>query len=174
MTRGRGRLLSRAGLCVLGALVLSGGMAACSDTDDERLRAEEIERAEADARREERAAQRSEAAITEAEELREELDELRGGGGGQEPAQSPAPSSRAPAPSPAGGGGASSCGDDLSVNSQTSCPFARVVRDAYEASGGSSRVRASSPVTGETYTMTCTSGAPVVCTGGNNAAVYIR
>ncbi|MCP9490417.1 MAG: hypothetical protein MSC31_11160 [Solirubrobacteraceae bacterium MAG38_C4-C5] len=148
-------------------------MAACSDTEEEGLRAEEIERAEADARREERAAQRSEEAITEAEALREELDELRGGGQ-EETARPPAPSP-ATAPSPAnGGGGSSSCGDGLSVNSQTSCPFARVVRDAYEASGRSSRVQATSPVTGETYTMTCTSSASTVCTGGNNAAVYIR
>jgi hypothetical protein len=159
---------------VLGALALSGGVAACSNADEERLQADEVERAEADARREERAAQRSEAAMTEAEELREELEELRGeGGDGEEPARSQAPSST-PSPSSAGGGGSSSCGDGLSVNSQTSCPFARVVRDAYEASGGGSRVRASSPVTGETYTMSCSGGVPVVCTGGNNAAVYIR
>jgi hypothetical protein len=145
-------------------------MAACSDAEEERLRADEIARAEADARREEGAAQRSEAAMAEAEKLREELEELEGDGG--EPA--PTPSSPAPAPSPAGGGGSSSCGDGLSVNSATSCPFARSVRDAYEASGGGSRVQASSPVTGETYTMSCSGGVPVVCTGGNNAAVYIR
>lgn len=161
MTRGGGGSLVRAGLCLLGALALSGGLAACSDSDEERLRADETERAAADARREERAAQRSEAAMKEAEELREELEELKDGGGQQS----------APAPS---GGGSSSCGDGLSVNSQTTCPFARAVRDAYEASGGRSRVRASSPVTGETYTLNCSGGMPVVCTGGNNAAVYIR
>lgn len=70
--------------------------------------------------------------------------------------------------------GTSSCGNGLSVNSVTSCPFAESVRDAWESSGGSSVIEAYSPVTGELYTMTCSGGAPVVCSGGNNARVYIR
>lgn len=76
--------------------------------------------------------------------------------------------STAPAPAP------SSCGDGVSVNSVTSCPFGRSVKDAYEASGGASVIEAYSPVTGTTYTMTCSSGIPTVCRGGNNAVVTIR
>jgi hypothetical protein len=79
----------------------------------------------------------------------------------------------------AGSGGGSAtgtrdCGDGLSVNSVTSCPFARSVRDAFEASGGAEVVEAYSPVTGEVYTMTCSRGIPTVCRGGNNAVVTIR
>ncbi|WP_372790798.1 hypothetical protein [Paraconexibacter sp.] len=70
--------------------------------------------------------------------------------------------------------GTTSCGDGLSVNSVTSCPFARNVRDAYEASGGSSVIDVYSPVTKLTYTLTCSGGVPVVCRGGDGAVVYIR
>ena len=67
-----------------------------------------------------------------------------------------------------------SCGDGLSVNSVTTCPFARNVRDAYEGSGGDSRIEVYSPVTSRTYTMSCTGGVPTVCRGGSGAVVYIR
>jgi len=67
-----------------------------------------------------------------------------------------------------------SCGDGVSVNSVTTCPFARNVRDAYQSSGGASVIDVYSPVTGQTYTMNCTGGVPTVCRGGNNAVVYIR
>ena len=70
--------------------------------------------------------------------------------------------------------GSTSCENGLSVNSVTSCSFARSVRDAYDTSGGASSIDAFSPVTGQTYTMRCSGAIPVVCTGGNSAAVYIR
>jgi hypothetical protein len=72
-------------------------------------------------------------------------------------------------------GGSASCGDGLTVNSNTSCTFAQIVKDEYLASGGGNRtIDVYSPVTGQTYAMTCSGGAPTVCRGGNNAAVYIR
>lgn len=62
----------------------------------------------------------------------------------------------------------------------TSCPFAEAVRQAYaqSAAAASSRaprsVVATSPVTGRTYTMNCVAeGQMVVCTGGENAVVYV-
>ncbi len=73
-----------------------------------------------------------------------------------------------------GSTGTTDCGSGLSVNSVTTCPFARNVRDAYEGSGGSSVIDVYSPVTKITYTMTCTGGVPTVCRGGNGAIVYIR
>ena len=76
---------------------------------------------------------------------------------------------------PAAGGAAqtSSCGGDLSVGPNTSCPFAANVEQAYaQSGGGNTDVTASSPTTGQTYTMHCTAGTPHVCTGGNNASVY--
>jgi serine/threonine protein kinase len=69
----------------------------------------------------------------------------------------------------------SSCGGDLSVGPDTSCPFAQNVEKAYdESSGGETDVSAYSPATGETYTMHCTSELPHICTGGKGAAVYFN
>jgi len=60
----------------------------------------------------------------------------------------------------------------VSVNADTSCPFAENVESAWEASGDGS-VTAYSPVTGLDYTMYCsdTGTGYVLCTGGNNASV---
>lgn len=61
-------------------------------------------------------------------------------------------------------------------SSVTSCDFAASVRSAYigaGGSGGSMVVNAYSPVTGQVYTMSCSGGPPVTCSGGNNAVVYI-
>jgi RNA polymerase subunit RPABC4/transcription elongation factor Spt4 len=72
-------------------------------------------------------------------------------------------------------GGTTSCGGDLFVGPNTSCPFARNVEAAYARSGGGNTpVTAYSPVTGLTYTIDCTGGAPHVCTGGttHNASIY--
>jgi hypothetical protein len=65
-----------------------------------------------------------------------------------------------------------SCGDGIIVNSATSCPFAIRVRDAYASDGGPV-VYVYSPVTGQTYAMTCTPGpdAQTTCRGGDNAVV---
>ncbi|MGS2805714.1 protein kinase domain-containing protein [Nocardia sp. MW-W600-9] len=59
----------------------------------------------------------------------------------------------------------------------TSCGFAEAVRAAYVGGGtapGPRPVVAASPVTGRTYTMTCTpEGKLVTCIGGENAVVYV-
>jgi hypothetical protein len=59
----------------------------------------------------------------------------------------------------------------ISVNADTSCPFAENVESAWESSGGSGSVSAYSPVTGLAYTMSCTASGTgyEVCTGGDNA-----
>lgn len=58
-------------------------------------------------------------------------------------------------------------------NSGTSCQFALNTAEAYHAYGnGSEPFDVYSPVTGLTYTMTCTS-AGSVCRGGNDALVYL-
>jgi hypothetical protein len=64
------------------------------------------------------------------------------------------------------------CGNGVRVNSNTSCPFARYVAEGYR-SEGPGVIRAYSPVTNDTYAMTCESGNPAVCRGGNDAIVYI-
>lgn len=69
----------------------------------------------------------------------------------------------------------SSCGGNLSVGPNTSCAFGILVERAYfQSGGGSGIVNAYSPVTQQTYVMTCTAGAPTICRGGNNASVFIR
>ncbi len=87
-----------------------------------------------------------------------------GGGGGATPGTAYAP--------PSGGGGQTPCGGGLSVGPNTTCAFAENVRSAYGASGPGT-VAVFSPVTNQTYSMTCNNQASgVVCTGGNNASVY--
>lgn len=72
--------------------------------------------------------------------------------------------------------GTTSCGGELSVGPNTTCPFAANVRTAYEEElgAGSGVVYAYSPVTEKLYEMLCTAGTPHVCTGGNDASVYFR
>ncbi|MFI6867290.1 protein kinase [Nocardia sp. NPDC050406] len=61
----------------------------------------------------------------------------------------------------------------------TSCPFAEEVRRAYASATGNTpgapaSVVAVSPVTGRSYTMSCTAaGKLVTCVGGENAVVYV-
>ena len=65
----------------------------------------------------------------------------------------------------------------IEVGSPTSCAFAANVRSAYLSAGpkGEARVvTATSPVTGDTYRMSCGPELGiVVCRGGNNAVVHI-
>jgi Glucodextranase, domain B len=63
------------------------------------------------------------------------------------------------------------CGNQLTVGPDTTCSFAESVRQKYNEAG-SGTYEVYSPVTEKTYSMTCSSGTPVVCTGGNNASVY--
>ncbi len=72
-----------------------------------------------------------------------------------------------------GGGGDKECGDGLYVSSTTSCEFARNVRDEYfRVPGASVEIHVYSPVTHQTYTMSCVqTDNRVTCRGGNNAVV---
>jgi hypothetical protein len=65
------------------------------------------------------------------------------------------------------------CGDGVFAGPNTSCPFAKNVRDAYfSVPGDSVEVDAYSPVTGKTYRMNCVkTGDTVTCRGGNEAVV---
>ncbi|WP_420040740.1 serine/threonine-protein kinase [Gordonia sp. MP11Mi] len=80
----------------------------------------------------------------------------------------------APSPPP----GTASCGGGVGVaTSVTSCEFAANVGAVYLQQGPKGEARtivASSPVTGDSYTMSCTpETGVVVCRGGNNAVVVI-
>ena len=90
----------------------------------------------------------------------------RGGGGGGGGGGSGSGGGGAP-PAPA----MKSCGSGVYANGNTTCPFAHNVRNEYYNSGQSSVIRVHSPVTGSTYTMSCSSRSPHTCTGGNDASV---
>jgi cytoskeletal protein RodZ len=64
-----------------------------------------------------------------------------------------------------------------SGNDATSCPFAQNVGAAYaelgETTGPVTLSGVTSPVTGQSYDLTCDFTSPVRCTGGNNAVVYL-
>ena len=88
-----------------------------------------------------------------------------GGGGGEEEGGGTA------------GGGlptdAVNCGAGVYARSgNTSCNFALNVASDYFSSPSNS-FDSYSPATGKLYRMSCSGAAPVICTGGNNAAVYI-
>jgi len=71
-----------------------------------------------------------------------------------------------------GGGGPHDCGSGVTANNGgTTCSFALNVAEQYRASGGASAIQVYSPVTKQTYTMSCVGASTTTCTGGNNASV---
>lgn len=67
-----------------------------------------------------------------------------------------------------------SCGSGVYAGSNTSCPFALNVQQAWSASGVTDgTVYAYSPATGQSYAMSCTEAGAgsIECSGGNNAYV---
>jgi hypothetical protein len=92
-----------------------------------------------------------------------------------DPTSGPAPSGATPAiayEAPAGTvSNETPCGGGLAVGPHTTCAFAENVRSAYDANGPGTVV-VYSPVTQQTYAMTCSTATTVVCTGGNDASVY--
>jgi heat shock protein HslJ len=97
-----------------------------------------------------------------------------GGSAGAEDATAQPNPSEAATPAVAHASGDSDetdCGDELSVGADTTCAFAESVRSAYEGSGPGTVV-AYSTMTHKTYSMMCSAGDPVVCTGGDRASVY--
>ncbi|WP_122820372.1 hypothetical protein [Varibaculum vaginae] len=83
---------------------------------------------------------------------------------------------------PAGFAACSGMGGAVLVNGVTSCDFAENVTSDYFSSGGSSVIHdVYSPVTGKYYDMSCSGvgtdssgNSWALCTGGNDAQVYIR
>lgn len=169
----RGRLL-----CITTIAVgLIGGLAACGSDDAGRqtAQADAIAGAKAEGRREALNEERLKDAASEAKKLQAQINALKKHARSRQTQGGGATSATASGSSPAPySSGTSSCGDGLSVNSVTTCPFARNVRAAYERSGGATTLEVDSPVTGRTYTMRCSPGIPTVCSGGDNAKVYIR
>jgi serine/threonine-protein kinase len=82
------------------------------------------------------------------------------------------PTSSSPTPLPPD---ARLCSDGVGVKTlTTSCVFGLNVAREYRLSGGAGEITAYSPKTHTTYTMSCSGGDQVVCTGGEDAIVYIN
>ena len=161
----------RLAIVVVAALAGGGaaaGLSACGGSGDSEPSAEQVASIKREVLREERAKRRAEEAEQELKKLRGEVEKLKKG-------RVPRAAAPGGGSTPPGGssGGSSACGNGVSVNSVTTCPFAANVAAAFYADGPGT-VYASSPVTGQTYAMQCSGGVPTVCTGGNGAAVYIR
>lgn len=97
---------------------------------------------------------------------------------GQPSSQEPSRLQSTPASSPSSAASlpdsVTHCTASVGAGGATSCDFAQNVAAAIPAgSNGDAVVRAASPVTGKTYTMTCKAGSVVVCRGGNDAEVYV-
>jgi hypothetical protein len=150
--------------------LLAGTAIGCGSDDGKLARAREEGRQQAlDQQRANEAAAEAARQRRQVARLRREVGALKqrsssGGGSGSNASPSPSSSSS----------GSTSCGDGLSVNSVTSCSFARNVRDEYQYGGGGPVIEVYSPVTKHTYVMRCSGGVTTVCTGGNGASVYIR
>lgn len=163
------RLLSTAFVVIgTGAVATISG---CGSSSDDNLSADQVATVKAEALREFKAEQRRKDADRKLAQIEKELKQLKKSKKKDDKRAVPSASSGGNSASSAPSG--SSCGGGISVNSVTSCSFASNVASAFY-SHGSGTVYATSPVTGQTYAMSCSGGVPTVCTGGNGAAVYIR
>ncbi|HKG03043.1 MAG TPA: hypothetical protein VKB03_07665 [Conexibacter sp.] len=161
-----GRRIVQIATALAVGLTAAGTLTACGSSDAPS--AEQVARIKEQARRETLAQVRRNKAERDLRKLRSDIEQIKRERSSGASGSTPVPSTSS------GASGSTACGDGLSVNSVTSCPFARNVRDTYEGSGGASTIDVYSPVTAQTYRMSCSGGVPVVCTGGNGAAVYIR
>ncbi|HKP90085.1 MAG TPA: hypothetical protein VJT75_08945 [Thermoleophilaceae bacterium] len=107
-------------------------------------------------------------------QLQRQLREQKGSGGSDAPGpsgDSPGGSGIPGTPGPLAGSRA--CGDGVTAGPNTTCAFARNVRDDYwRLGGGDISVSSYSSALGRDVTMSCHSGTTHTCTGGNNASVY--
>lgn len=155
----------------VGIAALAAAVAAAGCGSSSKLSSEQVASIKTEAKRELKAEQREREADRKLRELERQVRSLKRQKKQEKRAAAPASNGGS-----SGGGGSSSgaaCGSGVSVNSVTTCPFAMNVAAAFYDSGPGT-VYATSPVTGQTYAMSCSAGVPTVCTGGNGAAVYIR
>jgi hypothetical protein len=151
------------------------GAAGCGgdDSGDSLAEAERLAQAKQEGAREARAEQEARKSAREQRRLRRELQRVRreraqanapSGGNGATPSSTAIPSSSS-----------TDCGSGVTAGANTSCAFARNVRDQYfQVGGGSVTIDVYSPTTGRYYSMYCregVGGAATLCTGGNNASV---
>lgn len=159
LMRGGGILLA------LLTLALAPGLAGCGSSGDG-LSQDEVQQRE-------KAAVKSALQEQRLRKLEQQVKTFKKGGSGKDEAppssdSTPPPVTSEPPSSPS----VAPCSDTVSVGPATSCAFAYNVEDAYYSSPGNV-VDVYSPTTGVTYTMSCSGSAPTICSGGNNATVYL-
>jgi Flp pilus assembly protein TadG len=167
-------VMKRTSVAAILAIAAVSGAAGCGsdDSGDSLAEAERLAQAKQEGAREARAEQEARKAAREQRRLRREIQRIRrdraqasapSGGNGATPSSTVIPS------------GGTNCGSGVTAGANTSCAFARNVRDNYYAAGqGDIYVDVYSPTTGQTYSMYCRAGrggAATLCTGGNNASV---
>lgn len=154
-------------VAVLGLLIVGGGtFAGCGDGGPSDSELQQARKA---------GAQKALKAARQARLLRDlqkQLHQIKDDGTSTPPDETSPSSSPAPA-QPSSSSSLTACTDTVSVGPATTCPFAINVASAYLSSGGSGAVEAYSDATKQYYTMSCSGSAPTVCTGGDDASVYI-
>ena len=162
------------GQATLAAIVLCGGVAAgcgssSSDQHDASVASQAVQQALAQQRQQqEDAAQKAKLrklqrklAHEKGQDAQKAASAAAGGSGGS-----------GGSGSQQGGGGPHGCGSGVTANNAgTTCSFALNVAEQYRASGGASTIQVYSPVTKQTYAMSCVGASTTTCTGGNNASV---
>lgn len=143
-----------AGLALIG-IVAASGFAGCSVGDDD----EKLDEARKQGQRDQ-----------QLKELQKKLEKMEKKDGSTTAPNSGGGGGGGSLPPPSANSGPTNCGDGVTAGGNTSCPFAREVREAYPGSGNTFQVYSS--VTGRNYNMACTTSSPHVCRGGNNAAVF--
>jgi len=156
------------GIAAVAAAAVAVGAVGCGSSNE--ISPEQVASIKTQALRELKAEQRERAANEKLRKLERDLRRLKKE---RKTEKRAAPQTSGGGTPPSGGGSGASCGGGISVNSVTTCPFAANVAAAFYENGPGT-VYATSPVTGQTYAMSCSAGVPAVCTGGNGAAVYIR
>lgn len=148
-----------AGFALIG-IVAATGFAGCGSSDDsanELSQQRKLDEARKQGQRDQ-----------QLKDLQKKLDKMEKKGDSTTPT---APTGGGAAPSvPSAKSGPTNCGDGVTAGGNTSCPFARSVRDEYPGSANSFQVY--SAVTDQSYRMACTTSSPHVCRGGNNASVF--
>lgn len=159
-------MLRRPAMLVFTIALAAALLALAGCGDDDSVSQEELEQAKSEAARDARQQARL-------NELREEIESLQGDEQGTTTTDA---GEETTTTSESQGGipsDARDCGSGIyAKESTTSCAFALNVAKEFFSRGGGT-FDAFSPTTGQTYTMTCTSAEAVICTGGNDAVVYI-
>jgi hypothetical protein len=147
------------------ALIACVTLPACGSGDNtakEIAHQDELQRARADAAKQQRQEDRLNQLERDLKAAKVQKGSTGSGGGSSSSGSSSGSSSS----------GGTSCGEGVTVTGPTTCGFGINVKNAYYAQGQAGTIDAYSGTTQRIYTMSCSSGSPHHCTGGNGASVY--